>query len=54
MDGHPTERQISKSLRLSLSAPKRYSPSVVLGLEKRIIRWPEVQIGNSGFNLNLS
>jgi hypothetical protein len=28
--------------------------SSCLGLEKRIMRWPEVQIGNSGFNLNLS
>ena len=28
--------------------------SSCLGLEKRISRWPEVQIGNSGCNLNLS
>jgi hypothetical protein len=28
--------------------------SSCLGLEERIIRWPEVQIGNSGFNLNRS
>ena len=37
------------------SAPGQpLADSSCLGLEKRIIRWPEVQIGNSVFNLNLS